>query len=238
MFNMKKDLLDKLEKENKQEINIFKLETSSTLEEMISKFKKYMHSYVNLDWHRLYSKAESNIPKKYTAEDITYFSMHLQHLETAKYDFEYCAGFYLSALINHCQNYILSIYNLCKINCVGYHNNGKTIIIEGNGGNFLGEKMSSGGIIVDGHVDYGAGSHLNGGKITINGYANGDLGVYMENGEIIINGNAGFLVGSCTEGGMIKINGDYKSLGNNIFATVYHNNKLIAKEGEFYNDLF
>jgi len=89
------------------------------------------------------------------------------------------------------------------------------VIINGNVGMHLGEKMSGGKIVVNGNVSGWAGSAMKGGIIEIHGDASDYLAspyrgtsIGMRGGEIIVDGNVGSDCACYMKGGVIKIKGN------------------------------
>jgi len=90
------------------------------------------------------------------------------------------------------------------------------IIIEGDLSNIkrIGEKMTSGEIIINGNVGMHVGNQMKGGKILINGNADDWAGAMLKGGELEITGDAGNYIGSAYRGfwqgmenGLIKVKG-------------------------------
>ncbi len=82
----------------------------------------------------------------------------------------------------------------------------------------IGEKMSTGEIVINGNVGMHVGNQMKGGKITVNGDADDWAGAMLKGGELEINGNAGHYVGSAYRGfwigmkdGVIRVKG---TIGN------------------------
>ncbi|MDI6859348.1 MAG: formylmethanofuran dehydrogenase subunit C [Methanocellales archaeon] len=93
----------------------------------------------------------------------------------------------------------------------------KDVRIEGDVGNvkYIGAKMRSGKIIIDGNAGMHLGSEMEGGEIFVEGDAGDWVGAEMRGGLIRIKGNAGNLVGAAYRGskvgmrqGMIIVEGD------------------------------
>jgi len=91
-----------------------------------------------------------------------------------------------------------------------------TIIIDGDLSNVkrIGEKMTTGEIIINGDVGMHVGTQMSGGKITVNGNADDWAGAMLQGGELEITGDAGNYVGAANRGywqgmtnGMIKVKG-------------------------------
>ena len=90
------------------------------------------------------------------------------------------------------------------------------IVIDGNLSNVkrIGEKMTSGEIIVNGNVGMHVANNMSGGKILVNGNADDWAGAMLKGGELEITGNAGNYVGAAYRGfwkgmqnGVIKVKG-------------------------------
>jgi formylmethanofuran dehydrogenase subunit C len=92
-----------------------------------------------------------------------------------------------------------------------------SIIVEGDAGNFLGERMRGGLIKVEGDAGDNVGSNMRDGTIIVEGDAGKDVGWGMEGGEIHLNG----AYASIFEKG----DGDFHS---NAHGRIYHKGKLIA----------
>jgi formylmethanofuran dehydrogenase subunit C len=97
-----------------------------------------------------------------------------------------------------------------------------TIIIDGDVSKvkYIGSKMSSGKIIINGNVGLQLGSEMKGGEIVVNGNADSWVGSEMKGGKIHVKGNAGDYIGNAyrgdwrgMKGGTIIIEGN---AGNNI----------------------
>ena len=83
------------------------------------------------------------------------------------------------------------------------------IIINGDIGDMAGYQMSGGIIIVNGSTGWGTGMGMTGGVIIVNGSVGDNCGYRMKGGEIIINGSTGKKVGAEMKGGTIYISGTY-----------------------------
>ena len=97
-----------------------------------------------------------------------------------------------------------------------------TIVIDGDVSKvkYIGSKMSSGKIIINGNVGLQLGSEMEGGEIVVNGNADSWVGSEMKGGKIHVKGNAGDYIGNAyrgdwrgMKGGTIIIEGN---AGNNI----------------------
>lgn len=86
---------------------------------------------------------------------------------------------------------------------------------ELSGVHWIGTKMSSGQITIDGNVGRHVGSEMSGGRIDVNGDVSDWAGAEMKGGTIHVHGRAGHLVGSAyrgsaagMRGGTILVDGD------------------------------
>jgi len=71
----------------------------------------------------------------------------------------------------------------------------------------------------------------NGKKIIVNGSVDDCVGFCMQRGEIIVNGNVGRFAGICMLNGIIRLNGDHGEFTGISGGDIYHNGKLIVKDG-------
>ena len=174
----------------------------------------------------------------YNARDIENFGIAI--LEFRDYpEFGFCAGIFLSALINNGseRDYVINTKAFgdhVEIHCFGFRNT-KNIIVNGGLGVSIGDFMESGSIVINGNAGISIGQQMKDGIITINGNARVYVGFYMEGGKVIVNGNAGKGVGHVITGGEIHLNGTYESISELICGgRIYHKGKLIAgkEDGE------
>jgi methylamine---glutamate N-methyltransferase subunit B len=117
---------------------------------------------------------------------------------------------------------------------LGVLNDGATIHVTGNAGNYVADNMTRGTVIVDGSTGYGAGLYPYGGALIVRGNAGdftatmnkgatiiiggnvGDeVGTYHLAGELIVLGNAGLNFGNYMIRGSLYIGGEFKSQGHN-----------------------
>ena len=89
------------------------------------------------------------------------------------------------------------------------------IVVEGDAGMYVGVEMKGGKIVVNGNADSWAGQNMKGGEIIIKGDAKDYVGsAYrgdwrgMSGGTIIVEGNAGNEIGEYMKGGKIHIKGN------------------------------
>lgn len=93
------------------------------------------------------------------------------------------------------------------------------IVIHGDVGDFCGHNMHSGVIIIEGNCNALVGARMKGGVIIVKGDCGDMAGAYMLGGDTIILGNSGKNLGEDIRGGAVYIKGDYKSLGFNAVET-------------------
>lgn len=113
-------------------------------------------------------------------------------------------------------------------------NDGATIHVTDNAGNYLADNMTRGAVIVDGNTLYGPGQYCYGGTIVIRGNAGdftatmnkgatiivvgnvgNEVGTYMLKGDLIVVGNAGKNFANYLIRGNVYIGGSWESLGHN-----------------------
>jgi len=119
--------------------------------------------------------------------DIEKFCIALAQFQEEK-DFRNKAGFFLSALANHCQDHDVIIrtdHLLKRVNFLGYKNS-RNIIVEGGVGEAIGILMLDGRLVINGDTLQAAGDGMMGGKLVINGFAGHGVGIRMRNGEIYL----------------------------------------------------
>ncbi|MFH0737046.1 MAG: hypothetical protein V1827_01120 [Candidatus Micrarchaeota archaeon] len=149
-------------------------------------------------------------------KDVAAFSLAMKEFEDDP-NFSSKAGSFLSVLIRLGPKGKYTIYTNHldkKINWLGRHNRkGRTIIVQGDVGDGIGDKMSGGKIIIHGNAGSAAGTNLLG-------------------GTIIIKGDCGDLVGLASLGGVIRIEGDYEgeiiAVEGGESCRVFHKGKLIS----------
>jgi formylmethanofuran dehydrogenase subunit C len=84
---------------------------------------------------------------------------------------------------------------------------GKSIYVEGNVGDWPGDRMSGGEICVEGDAGNGTGGLMFGGEIHVNGNTGGLAGKSMSDGKIHVKGSAGNGTGDSMSGGEIHVKG-------------------------------
>src|SRR5208283_628031 len=145
----------------------------------------------------------------YTAKDVEGFSIALEEYQAME-DFSKKAGYFLSALVNGCEDNGFTIHtsHLAKpIEGIGYRNT-KTITVDGCVGENVGLDMEGGLISVDGNADKCAGIRMRCGKIIVRGDAGNCAGYQMKGGRLVVEGNASYSLGTDMEGGTILVEGD------------------------------
>ena len=122
-------------------------------------------------------------------------------------------GIYISALCNNLKedNIRLRLHDLePTFHFLGYQlPEGKTLVLEGDMGDFIGAGLS-------------------GGKLVIEGSTGNWTGVGMMKGELVINGYVGQNTGEWMRGGEIYVNGQIQGFGKRIFnGRIYQRKKLV-----------
>ena len=187
------DLFESLEGEEEQSIIEFKKEDNPNLEHITKAFfASYKGILLKNSWSRdldFYTCLEC-VPS-YTAQDIFNFTYIFNDIleKNFKFPIPDTAGIFLSALSHKCTDetshlplHVIS-YSLSYI---GFHNNGKHIIIQGNVGDDLGSQMSKGTIKLNGNTLASIGYGMTGGSIHLEGkyYLSDHYVKYIKKGEI------------------------------------------------------
>lgn len=163
---------------------------------------------------KAYSSAVRTIQKiDYDVDDIEELCIELDKGEKVPYLISGPAGIYISALCNHTKEETmhLSLYELNRaFHFLGYRlSEGKTLVLKGNAGDFIGAGLSGGKLIVEGSTGNWAGAG-------------------MMDGELFITGNTGQNTGAWMSGGEIHVNGQLGGIGKNIHhGRIYHRGDLI-----------
>lgn len=117
---------------------------------------------------------------------------------------------------------------------LGALNNGATIRVTRDSGNYLADNMTTGTVIIEGNAGYGAAQYCYGGMVVIHGSAgdftatmnkganiiiNGDVGndagTFMLKGDLVVVGNAGEHFANYLIRGSVYLGGECKSQGHN-----------------------
>jgi hypothetical protein len=149
----------------------------------------------------------------YDSDDIEEFCGELDSANKIPYILKGPAGIYVSALINQSREDRIKLrlrdYQK-KIHLLGYRlPAGKTLVVQGDLGDF-------------------AGANLTGGRLVVEGSVGNWCGAGMMQGDILVTGSAGWKMGEWMQAGEIHVEGYIRSLGKNIFGgSVYERGKLI-----------
>jgi hypothetical protein len=158
-----------------------------------------------------YDRIFKGIKHRYSAKDVEDFSILMSELQGGAF-FPTSAGFFLSGLINNCNDAEFIIHTKAfaePIISIGYRNT-KNITIDGDAGAYLGDEMVKGTIIVKGN-------------------AGDSVGWYMKGGSIIVEGDAGYSVGCHMSDGELRINGSFKEISQEFpGGKVFHKGRLIV----------
>ena len=166
---------------------------------------------------RAYSAAVSIVRAlHYDQDDIEEFCSELDSAKKIPYMISGPAGIYLSALINHApeDRIVIRPQDFDRtFHFLGYRlPEGKTLILEGNVGDFIGASLS-------------------GGRLEVEGSVGNWCGVGMTNGEIRVTGDAGQKTGESMRGGEIHVDGSIGSLGRSrLGGKMYQRGKLIVPQ--------
>ena len=124
----------------------------------------------------------------YDPDDIEEFCSELDSSSKIPYMIEGPAGIYLSALINQLgeERIVLRLKDFKKkFHLLGYRlPTGKTLVIQGDVGDFIGTSLVGGHLIVEGSVGNWCGAGMLQGEIRVTGSAGWKTGEWMKAGEI------------------------------------------------------
>ena len=138
----------------------------------------------------------------YDQDDIEEFCSELDSSTKIPYMIEGPSGIYISALINQLgrDQIELSLQDIQKnFHLLGYRlPAGKTLVIQGDVGDFIGASLSGGHVVVEGSVGNWCGAG-------------------MLHGEILISGSAGWKTGEWMKAGEIHAQGYIQGIGQNLF---------------------
>jgi len=206
------DIFDELGPLEEHEQKKFKVEHNPALERIVDGFKElcaFSNDMSRVSRDEVYNRAEVSF--SYTGHDIEQFSLVLDRYLTDVHLYM-AAGVYLSKLINNCEDESVTVHTHHfekDLVGLGYYNV-KHVMVNGNGGDYLGEFMKRGELIITGNGGDLLGRFMSGGTLCIKGNAKNDVGDTMTDGEITVHGNAGDYPGSNMNGGKIHI---YKNAG-------------------------
>ena len=164
---------------------------------------------------KAYSAAVKSIQElNYDQDDIEEFCDELDSSNKISYMISGPAGIYLSALINQSQEdrIVLRLKDYQKtFHFIGYRlPDTKTLLLQGNVGDFTG-------------------ANLNGGRLVVEGTAGNWCGAGMIKGEILVTESTGRNTGEWMRGGEIHVDGWIRGLGKTALrGRIYERGKLIV----------
>ncbi len=166
---------------------------------------------------KAYSAAVKSIRElHYDSDDIEEFCAELDSSNRIPYMISGPAGIYLSALVNHAQEdrIVLPLKDYQRaFHFVGYRlPDGKTLILQGDVGDFVGAGLSGGRLVVEGSVGNWCGAG-------------------MLKGEIQVMENSGQNTGEWMRGGEIHVEGRIRSVGKTLFGgRIFQRGKLVMPQ--------
>jgi len=151
---------------------------------------------------------------QYDQDDIEEFCVELDSSNRIPYTISGPAGIYVSALVNHAQEdrIALGLQGYERVfHFIGYRlPEGKTLILQGNAGDFIG-------------------AGLTGGRLVVEGSAGNWCGAGMIDGKIFVTKSSGQKTGEWARGGEIHVEGRIQNVGRNRFGgKIYQRGKLIT----------
>ena len=166
---------------------------------------------------KAYSAAVKSIRDlQYDVDDIEEFCGELDSSNKIPYMISGPAGIYVSALINHAKEdkIVLRLRDYQRtFHFLGYRlPEGKTLILQGDVGDFVGAGLSGGRLVVEGSVGNWCGAG-------------------MMKGEIQITENSGQTTGEWMRGGEIHVEGRIRSVGKTLFGgRIFQRGKLVMPQ--------
>jgi hypothetical protein len=146
---------------------------------------------------------------RFDSQEIKAFMAYLEGFQHMA-DFPGKAGMFLSHLIREAQGAVFLIdtpHLDCPLHSIGGQDR-KRIEVMGAAGDFFGNVMRGGSVVVHGDAGSAVGHWTKGGSISVLGNAGDFVGLQMSSGEISVQGNAGSSTGHAMRGGKITIHGD------------------------------
>lgn len=227
------------------------VEKNTTIEKMFrlynavfgSSYKAILHKETN------YSSCFELIKKAkeegfvYTSKDIEELSLFFGAYQKpeSKFHLKYTLGYFLSALINLCEQEEVIIYTHhfeSAIDALGYQNN-KSITINGGAGCYCGE-LNEGKIIIRGNVSHCLAKKMKHGEIILFGNARSSVAEEMEGGKLTIHGNTADALADRAISGEVTVIGDVDGIVNirirasgTLVVRVFGNIKSILHGGSF-----
>jgi hypothetical protein len=172
---------------------------------------------------KAYSAAMKSIRElNYDTDDIEEFCAELDSSNKIPYMISGPAGIYLSALINNAKEdrIVLRLGEFQRtFHFLGYRlPEGKSLVIHGDVGDFIGAGLSGGHLVVEGSTGNWCGAGMMKGKIVVTEHTGQNTGEWMRGGEI-------------------HVDGRIRSVGRTIFGgKIYQRGKLLMPQdlgGEF-----
>jgi hypothetical protein len=161
---------------------------------------------------KAYSAALRTVQKiDYDIDDIEEVCLELDKESRIPYLISGPAGIYISALCNNAkeERMCLRLYELKRtFHFLGYRlPAGKTLILQGNLGDFIGAGLSGGKLIVEGSTGNWAGAGMMDGELHIKENTGRNMAEWMSGGEIHVDGHIGG-IGRSIRGGRVYHHGD------------------------------
>jgi hypothetical protein len=166
---------------------------------------------------KAYTAAVKSIRElKYDADDIEEFCAELDSSNRIPYMISGPAGIYLSALVNHApdERLVLNLKDYQRtFHFLGYRlPDGKTLVLQGDVGDFIGAGLS-------------------GGRLVVEGSTGNWCGAGMMKGEILVTEHTGQNTGEWMRGGELQVDGRIRSLGKTFFGgKIYKRGRLIMPQ--------
>lgn len=166
---------------------------------------------------KAYSTAVKSIRDlQYDADDIDEFCAELDSSNKIPYMISGPAGIYLSALVNHAREdrIVLRLKDYQRtFHFMGYRlPEGKTLVLQGDVGDFIGAGLS-------------------GGRLVVEGSTGNWCGAGMMKGEVLVTEHAGQNTGEWMRGGEIHVDGRIRSVGKTLFGgRIYQRGKLLVPQ--------
>lgn len=164
---------------------------------------------------KAYGAAVKNIRDlDYDQEDIEEFCAEMDSSKRIPYMISGPAGIYVSALVNYSQedSIVLRTKDYQRtFHFFGYRlPEGKTLVLQGDVGDFIGAGLS-------------------GGRLVVEGTTGNWCGAGMMKGDIFVSGCSGQNTGEWIRGGEIRVDGRIRSLGETRYGgRIYEAGKLVA----------
>jgi len=129
---------------------------------------------------------------EYDQDDIEDFCLELDSSDKIPYMITGPAGIYISALINHSrENRIeLKLQDYQRTyHFLGYRlPEGKTLVLQGDMGDFIGAGLAGGHLVVEGSTRNWCGAGMTKGEILVTGHTGQKTGEWMRGGKIDVDG--------------------------------------------------